>query len=209
MIPLPTTYYPSSRNPLIVTKQVNLLATGDEVLVDLSGYAADARVRVISVTVDNYSIKGTLATAPAITIDDGTTGHNIVGSTTLTSAAQGQYWNLTVIAPGTGQPYVVVAPGTIRLHKATVGNGQATATVARENGIATITTGAAHGFSVGDYITVKSVTETGFNDNEVQITSVPGSTSFTYLNPGPDLGSTADTSGRVGAYFALVTVVAV
>lgn len=64
-------------------------------------------------------------------------------------------------------------------------------TVARTSGVVTITTSAAHGYAIGDKVTVTAVTNTAVN-GEYTITGV-ASTTFTYANTGTDIVSGADT----------------
>jgi hypothetical protein len=94
------------------------------------------------------------------------------------------------------------------LLKSTVGAGQATATRSRTSGVATIVTGAAHGFSTGDTITIASMTDATFNDVQAEIIVVD-STTFTYENAGVDVVSGADTAGRVGALYVNAYVVGI
>jgi hypothetical protein len=94
------------------------------------------------------------------------------------------------------------------LLKSTVGLGQATATRARTAGVATIVTAAVHGFSTGDTITIASMTDTTFNDEQAEVTVV-NSTTFTYANAGVNVVSGADTAGRVGALYVNVYIVGI
>jgi hypothetical protein len=64
-------------------------------------------------------------------------------------------------------------------------------TVARTSGTVTITTSVAHGYSVGDSVTVAAVTNTDVNGT-VNIDTVT-STTFTYSKSGADIVSGADT----------------
>jgi hypothetical protein len=64
-------------------------------------------------------------------------------------------------------------------------------TVARTSGIVTITTSAAHGYSVGDSVTVAAVTNTAVNGT-VNIDTVTSNT-FTYSKAGTDIPSASDT----------------
>ena len=67
---------------------------------------------------------------------------------------------------------------------------KAISNVARTSNVVTITTSTAHGFTVGDYVTVAAVTSTTINGTYL-IASV-GSTTFTYALAGSDF-STTDT----------------
>ena len=65
-------------------------------------------------------------------------------------------------------------------------------TVARTTNVVTITTSVAHGYSVGDSVTVAAVTNTDVNGT-FTITAVPTTTTFTYTDTGTDIVSGADT----------------
>ncbi len=53
-------------------------------------------------------------------------------------------------------------------------------TLIQNYGVATATTGSAHGFVVGDEVVISGATPAGYNGN-VKIVGVPSSTTFTYL----------------------------
>src|SRR3989344_327060 len=72
----------------------------------------------------------------------------------------------------------------------------ATTNRARTSNVATLTTGAAHGFKVGDTLTMAGIGGTGYNATAVGAT-VPTTTTFTYANTGDNEGSTADTGGSI------------
>ena len=65
-------------------------------------------------------------------------------------------------------------------------------TVARTTNVVTITTSVAHGYSIGDSVTVAAVTNTDVNGTFI-ITTVPTTTTFTYADTGTDIVSGADT----------------
>ena len=71
-------------------------------------------------------------------------------------------------------------------------------TVARTSNITTITTSVAHGYSVGDSVTVTAVSNPSVNGT-FTITTVT-STTFTYANTGTNIGSGADTGTVVFTY---------
>jgi hypothetical protein len=75
-------------------------------------------------------------------------------------------------------------------------------TVARTSNITTITTSVAHGYSVGDSVTVAAVTNTSVNGS-FTVTAVT-STTFTYNNSGTNIVSGADT-GTVTFVYATPT----
>ena len=183
---------------------VNLLAAGDADLLVLNDQ--DTKFFPTSIVLETAYARGTTATDPIVIVDNGTTGENITASLTVTDALdnQGRYNPLTIAA----NPYVITGSSKLRLLKSTVGAGQATATRSRTSGVATIVTGAAHGFSTGDTITIASMTDTTFNDVQAEIIVV-NSTTFTYANAGVDVVSGADTAGRVGALYVNAYVVGI
>ena len=70
----------------------------------------------------------------------------------------------------------------------------------RASNVATITTSAAHGYEVGFAVTPACVTNTGLNpasNTQVAITSVPTTSSFTYVSVGGDVAPSADTGSVV------------
>jgi len=183
---------------------VNLLAAGDADLLVLNDQ--DTKFFPTSIVLETAYARGTTATDPIVIVDNGTTGENITSSLTITDALdnQGRYNPLTIAA----NPYIITGTSKLRLLKSTVGAGQATATRSRTSGVATIVTGAAHGFSTGDVITIASMTDSSFNDVQAEVTVVD-STTFTYANAGVDVVSGADTAGRVGALYVNAYVVGV
>jgi hypothetical protein len=183
---------------------VNLLAAGDADLLVLNDQ--DTKFFPTSIVLETAYARGTTATDPIVIVDNGTTGENITSSLTITDALdnQGRYNPLTIAA----NPYIITGTRKLRLLKSTVGAGQATATRSRTSGVATIVTGAAHGFSTGDTITIASMTDTTFNDVQAEIT-VTSTTAFTYANAGVDVVSGADTAGRVGALYVNAYVVGI
>jgi hypothetical protein len=183
---------------------VNLLAAGDADLLVLND--EDTKFFPTSIVLETAYARGTTATDPIVIVDNGTTGENITSSLTITDALdnQGRYNPLTIAA----NPYIITGASKLRLLKSTVGAGQATATRSRTSGVATIVTGAAHGFSTGDTITIASMTDATFNDVQAEIIVVD-STTFTYENAGVDVVSGADTAGRVGALYVNAYVVGI
>jgi hypothetical protein len=183
---------------------INLLAAGDADLLVLNDQ--DTKFFPTSIILETAYARGTTLTDPIVIVDNGTTGENITGSLTINDALdnQGRYNPLAIAA----NPYVVTGSRKLRLLKSTVGLGQATATRARTSGVATIVTGAAHGFATGDTITIASMTDSSFNDVQAEVTVVD-STTFTYANAGVDVVSGADTAGRVGALYVNAYVVGV
>jgi hypothetical protein len=183
---------------------VNLLASGDADLVVLND--PETKFFPVSIVLETAYARGTTATDPVVIVDNGTTGENITASLTITDALdnQGRYNPLALAT----NPFVVTGSGKLRLLKTTVGAGQATASRSRTNGVATINTAAAHGFTTGDTITIASMTDTSFNDVDAVVTVVDSDT-FTYVNAGPDVANGADTAGRVGALYVNAYVVGI
>jgi hypothetical protein len=183
---------------------VNLLAAGDADLLVLNDQ--DTKFFPTSIVLETAYARGTTQVDPIVIVDNGTTGNNITGSLTINDALdnQGRYNPLAIAA----NPFVITGTGKLRLLKSTVGAGQATATRARTSGVATIVTGAAHGFATGDVITIASMTDSTFNDVQAEVTVVD-STTFTYANAGVDVVSGADTAGRVGALYVNAYVVGI
>lgn len=66
----------------------------------------------------------------------------------------------------------------------------------RNNDIATITTTAPHNFVVGQIVSISGVVPSSF-DNVAEILSVPSANTFTYLNPGPNVGPGSAGNGTV------------
>jgi hypothetical protein len=183
---------------------VNLLASGNADLLVLNDQ--DTKFFPTSIVLETAYARGTTATDPIVVVDNGTSSENLTSSLTITDSLdnQGRYNPMTLVA----NPYVITGAGKLRLVKSTVGLGQATATRARTAGVATIVTGAAHGFTTGDTITIASMTDTTFNDVQAEVTVVD-TTTFTYANPGVNVASGADTGGRVGALYVNAYVVGI
>jgi hypothetical protein len=81
------------------------------------------------------------------------------------------------------------------------GNSQFISKVTRLSNIATITTTTDHGFVAGQVVCV-SCNDNTFDDMEEEISTVPNSTTFTYVNNGDDV-SEKDGSGDVGVIVVL------
>jgi len=77
--------------------------------------------------------------------------------------------------------------------------------VALTSNVATITTAAAHGFAVGDLVTVAPVTATTLAATLVAIATVPTATTFTYAKTTGNVSSAADTgTAKVPARFSTI-----
>jgi len=172
---------------------INLLEAGNAVLVRLNDQ--DTRFIVQDVILETVYAKGTTDTDPQVRATDGT---NAITSTLTITDALDNVGGANYLALVANPVPTVSGTDTLTLEKVAVGLGQATATRARTNGVATIVTGAAHGFTTGDSITIASMTDTSFNAVDACVTVVD-TTTFTYENAGADVVSGADTAGRVGA----------
>jgi hypothetical protein len=201
----------SNRRPLAYDRvnlfgpiPVNLLASGNADLLVLND--DDTKFFPTSIVLENAYTRGTIATGAAVVADTGTDGENITNSLTVSSTNDDQltFNPMTIVA----NPRLITGTRKLRLRKTTVGLGQATASRSRTNGVATINTAAAHGFTTGDTITIASMTNTSFNDVDAVVTVVDSDT-FTYVNAGPDVANGADTAGRVGALYVNAYVVGI
>lgn len=183
---------------------VNLLAAGDADLLVLNDQ--DTKFFPARIVLETAYARGTTATDPIVVVDTGTAGDNMTSSLTITDALdnQGRFNDLAFVS----NPFVITGTRKLRLVKSTVGAGQATATRARTAGVATIVTGAAHGFATGDTITIASMTDPTFNAVQAEVTVV-NATTFTYANAGVNVVSGADTAGRVGALYVNVYIVGI
>lgn len=185
--------YTPDRVALFGPQTINLLETGNPVLVRLNDQ--DTRFIVQDVILETVYAKGTTATDPQVRATDGT---NAITSTLTITDALDNVGGANYLALVANPVPVVSGTDTLTLEKVVVGAGQATATRSRTNGVATIATGAAHGFTTGDLITIASMTNTSFNAVDACVTVVD-STTFTYANAGANVVLGADTAGRVGA----------
>jgi hypothetical protein len=183
---------------------VNLLVAGDADLLVLND--EDTKFIPTSIVLETAYARGTTATDPVVVADIGTTGTDLTSSLTITDSLDNQGTSNTLALLANAP--VVTGSRSVRLHKTTVGAGQATATRSRTSGVATIVTGAVHGFTTGDTITIASMTDTTFDDVQAQVT-VTSTTAFTYENAGVDVVSGADTAGRVGALYVNAYVVGI
>lgn len=182
----------SDRQVLVGPETINLLASGNENLLRLNDQ--DTRFFLEEAFIEIVRAKGTTATDPIVKLTDGT--NDITASLTVTDALD-NVGTFSVFSRVANPIPVVSGTDILTFVKSTVGLGQATATRARTNGVATIVTGTAHGFATGDLITIAAMTDTTFNAVDACITVVD-STTFTYENAGIDVVSGADTGGRVG-----------
>jgi hypothetical protein len=181
----------------------DLMVAGD---VDLSGPLPDGQTRfhAINAVLDINYVKGTETVAAQVGADAGTDGQTVLATQTLTGAAQDRQY---VLAPSENGR-VITGTNKLRLKKVALRVGQATTNRARLNNVATLTTGASHGFVAGDVITVASVGGTGYNGT-VTVLTAPTATTFTYASVGANETTAADTAGRVGACRGVAHVVGI
>jgi hypothetical protein len=185
--------YTPDRVAMFGPQTINLLATGNPVLVRLND--EDTRFLVQSVILETVYAKGTTALDPQVRATDGT---NAITSTLTINDALDNVGGANYLALVSNPVPTVSGTDTLTLEKVVVGEGQVTATKARTNGVATVTTGAAHGFTTGDLITITGFTDTSFNAVDACVTVV-NTTTFTYENAGADVVSAPDVTGNVGA----------
>lgn len=187
--------YTPNREVLFGPQTINLLESGNVVLARLNDQ--DTRFLVTNIILENVYQKGTGARAvqPVVKATDGTS--DITASLTY-SASNDDVRTFNQLALVANPVPVVTGSDVLTIVKSTVGEGQVTATKARTNGVATIVTGAAHGFATGDLITITGFTDTTFNTVDACVTVV-NTTTFTYENAGPNVASGADVTGNVGA----------
>lgn len=185
--------YTPDRVAMFGPQTINLLEAGNAVLVRLNDQ--DTRFMVQDVILETVYSKGTTATDPQVRVTDGT---NAITSTLTITDALDNVGGANYLALVANPVPTVTGTDTLTFDKVVVGLGQATATRARTSGVATIVTGAAHGFTTGDLITIALMANTSFNTVDACVT-VLNTTTFTYENAGADVISGADTAGRVGA----------
>jgi len=182
--------------------EVDLGNTGATTVAELPGNFN--RFIPSNVTVVMEKEVGTLTTAAVVVMDDGTAGHTVASSTTLTSAAQDRQFPMAIPA----NAYTLTdtaAPLTFRVTTAAVGSS--TTFRERTDNVATLTTGVPHGYVAGDVVTVRGITaDNTYNQENTVVLSVPSSTTFSYYAEGADEAITADTDGRVSASTALIYV---
>ena len=202
--------YTPDRTVLFGPQTINLLAgsNGDNVVIARLN-DEDTRFLVTNIILENVYQKGAgvRVTQPQVTATNG--ANNISAAFTYSAANDdvGFFNQLALVANPvpviTGTDTTIVPPlpsqpEALIIDKTVVGEGQVTATKARTNGIATVTTSVAHGFTTGDLITITGFTDTSFNAVDACVTVV-NTTTFTYENAGADVVSGADVTGNVGA----------
>ena len=128
-------------------------------------------------------------------------GYGAINAAEDYSAAASENLNNVVAAKTTDGVTLVFAGGGTKLFKLDGADlsldnvskaAQSITTVARTTNVTTITTSVAHGYSIGDSVTVTAVTNTTVNGTFI-IAAVPTTTTFTYSNTGTNITSGADT----------------
>jgi hypothetical protein len=87
--------------------------------------------------------------------------------------------------------------GTEFFHLSDLWFPQTTATVALTSNVATVTMGTHHGFIVGDRFKLAKCTDTVFNVTDGIVTVVVSDTAFSYAVTNANIGSKADTTGKL------------
>ncbi len=128
-------------------------------------------------------------------------GYGAINAAEDYSAAASENLNNVVAARTTAGATTVFAGGATKLFKldttdlsldSVVKASRTITNVVRTTNIVTITTSAAHGYSVGDALTVTATSSTGVNGATI-VETVPTTTTFTYTKAGTDIVTTADT----------------
>jgi hypothetical protein len=123
-------------------------------------------------------------------------------------------WAINSIPSGTTFTYVsttatqastAVSPVGTATFNATVASGQTVTNKVVQNYVATLTTTAAHGFSVGDMVYV-TLGDTIYDGTQIQIIAVPSTTTFSYIVTTQTASTTSISQGAVGKYPAGYTV---
>ena len=199
--------YTPDRTVLFGPQTINLLAgsNGDNVVIARLN-DQDTRFLVTNIILENVYQKGAgvRVTQPQVTATNG--ANNISAAFTYSASNDdvGFFNQLALVAnpvpvvTGVDTTSIIPQAESLIIDKTVVGEGQVTADKARTNGIATIVTGAAHGFTTGDLITITGFTDTTFNAIDACVTVV-NTTTFTYENAGSDVVSAPDVTGNVGA----------
>jgi hypothetical protein len=128
-------------------------------------------------------------------------GYGAINAAEEYSGAASENLNNVVAGKTAAGATVVFAGGATKLFKldpsdlsldSVVKASRTITNVAKTSGVVTITTSAAHGFSIGDSVTVAATSTTAVNGT-FTVDTVPTTTTFTYLQSGGNIGSTADT----------------
>lgn len=176
-------------------------------------FASDARIDNV---VDPYGNMFMQYVAPSGAAVNNLIVKNAAASSNPLILAAGSDANISVViqGKGTGTPVLKDGSGTTVLNTTTVASAAdavnltsatnaaglaSISNVARSTTTVTLTTSAAHGYAVGDYINVAAVTNPGIN-GVFKVATVPTSTTLTYTDViSGTIASGADT-GTVASY---------
>jgi hypothetical protein len=134
-------------------------------------------------------------------------GYGALKSAVDYSAAASENLNSVVSGKNTSGTMVVFAGGATKLFKldasdlsldSVVKASKTISNVSKTSQVVTITTSAAHGYSIGDSVTVAATSTTAVNGT-FTITGIT-STTFTYAQSGSNIGSTVDTGTVTFSY---------
>ena len=194
--------------------------TGDGTTVRFEAYNTLADGDVVTITgCDTFNLSSATvakATRDYFTVTNSTTGslininNGIVQLSNALTAADGAYISgvtyvrvPNVVGLTTALAQDALADAELTVTTAS-GVTPAISNVALTSNVATITTAAAHGFAVGDLVTVAAVTATTINATLAPITAVT-STTFSYAKTATNVVSAADTgTAKVPARFSTI-----
>jgi hypothetical protein len=111
----------------------------------------------------------------------------------------------TYVSTTATQASTAVSPVGTATFNTSVASGFTVSNKVIQNYVATITTGSAHGFSVGDMVFV-TIGDANYDSTQIQIISVPSTTTFSYIVTTQTGATTAVSQGAVGKYGAGYTV---
>ena len=135
---------------------------------------------------------GTIVTIQGVdAIHDGTWAVNSIPSGTT----------FTYVSTTATQSSTAVSPVGTATFNTSVVSGFTVSNKVVQNYVATLTTGSAHGFSVGDMLFV-NIGDTIYDGTQAQIIAVPSTTTFSYIVTTQTSATTAVTQGAVGKYGA-------
>ena len=135
-------------------------------------------------------------------------GYGAINAAEDYSAAASENLNNVVAGKTSAGVTVVFAGGATKLFKldssdlsldSIVKASRTITNVVKTTQVVTITTSVAHGYSIGDSVTVAATSTTAVNGT-FTITTVPTTTTFTYAQTGGDISTTADTGTVTFAY---------
>ena len=135
---------------------------------------------------------GTIVTIQGVdAIHDGTWAVNSIPSGTT----------FTYVSTTATQSSTAVSPVGTATFNTSIVSGFTVSNKVVQNYVATLTTGSAHGFSVGDMLFV-NIGDTIYDGTQAQIIAVPSTTTFSYIVTTQTAATTAVTQGAVGKYGA-------